>query len=41
MQRVYFEIGRIFRMLADYEPVLLEDAPNPFANGKTQTKGQE
>lgn len=27
---MYFEFGRIFRMLADIEPVVLEDAPNPL-----------
>ena len=27
---VYYHLGRIFTMLADFEPVILEDAGNPL-----------
>jgi len=29
-EQKYYEFGRIFRMLADVEPVVLEDAGNPL-----------
>mmetsp|Transcript_32858 Transcript_32858/g.50237 ORF Transcript_32858/g.50237 Transcript_32858/m.50237 type:complete len:353 (+) Transcript_32858:327-1385(+) len=40
-RKLYFEVGRIFRMLADFEPVILEDAANPFASAPKLASFQE